>query len=448
LYQNDGKNLNMKTDYRIGIIASGIWFLGLATLTLALSPEWEFTPIADIKVPGMVNEIVQYYPAGQMLLATNARFNRVDGYRVESLTPLKVFPAPDWSSRLGVDNTPTGLAVHPRLPLAMVVTRGDEKREPGRLIGFDLRKEKLGKRIIDQPLGLGPDSIGISPDGKWALVANEAEKDPTTPGSIWAMDLRGVKVDSSADKKILPIMEISGLASLLGQPAGICEPEFVAFDPQSRFAVVSCQENDAVVLVDLVSSRPAFSGCIRLPAFACPDGVGVLDNITALGRKDWCLIGIAEEGGKIGPHQRGGNCISFYLVNPQDLSAPALFLSRIDVRTFISPDWPKADKKRLDPESIVLVHFNDHPLAFVTLERADRVLALDLIDPAHPEFLGTAKVGSRPEGLIVVPSENSLMIITANEGKDSIGQISVTQFNKISRKDRSVGVRKMVPTEQ
>jgi hypothetical protein len=416
----------MKIYYRIVIIVFGLWVGELASLTLATGPEWEFTSIADINVPGMINEIVQYYPAGQLLLATNPNLNRVDAYRVESLAPLKVFPISGWSSRFEVFTTPTSLAVHPNSPLVLVAVRGGKNREPGRLIGFDLRKKYLGKILIDQPLGIGPDSIGISPDGKWALVANEAEKDPTTPGSIWALDLRNFKIESTTGKIFLPALVIPGLASLLGQPAGICEPEFVAFDPQSRFAIVSCQENDAVVLVDLVPSRPIFSGCIRLPAFAYPDGVAVLDKINAQGKKDWCLIGIAEEGGRFGHRLRGGNCISFYLINPKQLSAPALFLSRTDVRTLISPSQPK---KRLDPESIVLVHFNSHPIAFVGVERVDRVLALDLIEPEHPRFLGTVKVGSRPEGLIVIPSGKSLTVITANEGKESIGQISFAQFN-------------------
>ena len=54
-------------------------------------------------------------------------------------------------------------------------------------------------------------------------------------------------VGRDAAEVSLPAFELPGLESLVGEPADRIEPEYVTFDPRSRFAIVTLQENDAFV---------------------------------------------------------------------------------------------------------------------------------------------------------------------------------------------------------
>ncbi|MDW8177974.1 MAG: 5'-nucleotidase C-terminal domain-containing protein [Gloeomargarita sp. SKYBB_i_bin120] len=141
--------------------------------------------------------------------------------------------------------------------------------------------------IREVEVGFLPDNIAFSPDGRRLVVANEGEPqgygtgdvDPEGSVSIITFEggvrgltatspLRVVDADFRAfnDRRA----ELQGRGAIFDGPgrtvAQDVEPEYVAITPDSRFAYVTLQENNAVALVDLER--------------------GVVTNILPLGFKD------------------------------------------------------------------------------------------------------------------------------------------------------------------
>jgi hypothetical protein len=362
-----------------------------------------------------------------IIVASNSGRRSIDFYMFQPSEDPAVRPLTICGGMTGVPTIfePTSVAIHPRLPIAFAVTTGATHKDRGRLIGLDLRPERLGSILVLQQTGIWPDSVAISPDGRWLVIANEAEEDDDTPGSIEVVDLGGLDIDACPADQSLPCYELSELPQILEEPAGRCEPEFVAFDPQSRFAAVSCQGNDSVVIVDLQRERPQIVNRIRLTDGAQPDGVAVLASAMGPGGKRGCLIGIAEEGGE-GPHgRRTGNAFSLYWVDPDNLASSVALMSRVDVRPWVNPFQPDA---RLDPEAVLLTYYAGSPFAFLGIERSDSVLCVDIDDPINPKLIAKAQVGSRPELIASVCDQGKLYLLTADEGADGTGSITLLEF--------------------
>jgi len=397
-------------------------WVGLLPVSLhaeSLSHPVSFERLKTLTDPGLTAEIVQYCPSQSLLLVTNPVEGKLEVLRVESINPLSASrvdfdEAKAGKQGLDLGGDPTSVAVHPRLPLALVVLLG---RGKGTLVGVDLRAASLGRPLLRQSFGAHLDSVAISADGKWALIPDEAENDSNTPGAIWALDMSSITPDRNLNDTPPSPVSLPGLENLLKTPIGDIEPELVAFDQQSRFAAVSCQENDAVVLVDLSHGQPAIVHAIHLEKGAQPDGVGVLDGVPGPKGQTGCLIGVAEEGEK----GRTGNAISLWWVDPQHPSGDAVLMSRLDVRPLVDPSKPK---RRLDPESVVFARMHGRILSFIGIERANCVVCLDVTDPVRPRQVGKVMVGKRPEGLIVHSVPQGLLVVTGNEGIDGTGGVS------------------------
>ena len=413
-------------------------------LSLAASAEPKLQPLATLDVPGEVAEIIAYHPGGGLLLSTNAASRCVDLFNVAlvgtpTLTPVDLDPDPDrpevqsWS----FEHEPTSVAVHPTQPIALAAVLGAAVDQPGRVVGINLRRDDapaggsaLGRVVLDRAVGMHPDSVAISPDGRWAVVAcegeglDEARDTPGTPGSIWVLDMHELTVGRDAAEVSLPAFELSGLESLVGEPTDRIEPEYVTFDPRSRFAVVTLQENDAFVVVDWVSSDgPRLAGITRLPTGSEPDGAAVLDGILGDDGRPAVLIAVAEEGVKQSDGGYSGNCLSLYRLDPAVLGTPATLLARVDIRPLLDPDKP--DKRR-DPESVRLLRWGGRVFCVLAVERGDCLMLFDVTEASAPVYLDQAAVGARPEGLIVIPDPAGPLLVTGDEGRP--GTISFTRL--------------------
>ncbi len=391
----------------------------------------EVTPLGVIDVPGYACEIIAYCESERVLVVTDSHWKTLDVFRVASLDPpmLEAVDFDDetpWAAEgIGLVREPTSVAVHPTHPVALVTVIGRRPGDPGTVFGFDLREKSLGRMVLRQPVGAHPDSIAISPDGRYAVVACEAERDPDAPGAVWAIDLAELTADRLARDGTLPAWEVPGLKERLRTPLSEIEPEYVAFDPQSRFAVISCQENNLVLTLDLRGDKPTFGEPIYLSMGAEPDGVSVLDNVIGPDGRVGCLIGVAEEGklGKFG--QVFGHSLSFHWLDPEDIQTATQTVTRVDVRPLSNPDRPDA---RRDPEAIALTHYGGRPIAVATTERGDYLMVLDLNDIANPALIARHKIGDRPEGLILVPNGEDLIAVTGDEGGYGPGTVSFVRL--------------------
>ncbi|MGI9526613.1 MAG: choice-of-anchor I domain-containing protein [Weeksellaceae bacterium] len=142
----------------------------------------------------------------------------------------------------------------------VVAVEAENKQENGHVIVFDLK----GNYVTRIEVGALPDMIAVSPDGKKVLVANEGEpsKDYTVDpeGSISVIDLRGnvthITFESLNSQKAslinkgVRIFGNNGKATV----AQDLEPEYITFSADSSKAFVSCQENNALIVIDLNSN--------------------------------------------------------------------------------------------------------------------------------------------------------------------------------------------------
>jgi len=89
----------------------------------------------------------------------------------------------------------TCVSVHPECDCALAAVRAAGSLERGQVLFLDLSTGAILHRV---PVGVGPDDLAVRPDGRFAVVANEAEQvvwDPVTrsyasaPGSVSVIDL-------------------------------------------------------------------------------------------------------------------------------------------------------------------------------------------------------------------------------------------------------------------
>jgi len=223
-------------------------------------------------------EIVVHDPATQRL------------FTISSLTD--VFDIIDFSNPLiptvikTVDMKPyggiTSIAVKNGL-LAVASPNINDAQQNGSVVFFDIN----GNYIKQVTVGVLPDMVAFTPDGKKVLTANEGEPNDAytvdPEGSISIIDISaGISNVSQSNVTTLSFAPFNGQEATLALTGGRkvkststlaqdLEPEYITISSDSRKAWVSCQENNAIVEVNLVNNT--------------------LGNIWGLGKKDMSLPG-------------------------------------------------------------------------------------------------------------------------------------------------------------
>ena len=176
---------------------------------------------------------------------------------------------PSHPERVGeIDVTPfgavaNGVAVHEGL--IAVAVENVNKTDPGMVVFFNRQSKPLGAVQV----GALPDMLTFSPDGRWLLVANEGEPnddytvDPA--GSVSIIDLRrgaaGVRqkdVRTADFQKVQPrrarCVDRASLVRMLAWRRTSSRSAF-AVSHDSRTAWATCQENNALAIIDIRSAR-------------------------------------------------------------------------------------------------------------------------------------------------------------------------------------------------
>lgn len=203
-------------------------------------------------------EIGAYDAGSRRLFVTNASANTLD---VLDLSDPRA-PAPVVS----IDLSPWGagvnsVAVHEGL--VAVAVEADPKTDPGAVVFFDA----AGRFKASATVGALPDMVAFTPDGRYALVANEGEPndaytvDPEGSISVigtWSIAHGQPPLVRTADfhrfdgQPLDPSIRIFGPGASVSQDL---EPEFIAVGPRGELAWVTCQENNAIALVHVRSAR-------------------------------------------------------------------------------------------------------------------------------------------------------------------------------------------------
>ena len=225
---------------------------------------------ADISVLGSYDagafeqsaaEIVAFHPASKHILTVNALSGKIDVLDATDLSAPKKL-----GEVSGGENTTINSVAVRDDGLAVATVEPENKTENGELIFFDAANPSavLGR------VGVGalPDMVTISPDGQYALVANEGEPaedysyDPE--GSVAVVKLpAAVGAAKQSDVRIADFRAFEGTLAakgvhIFGQvgdsttEAQNLEPEYIAVEGGKAY--VTLQENNAVAVVDIASA--------------------------------------------------------------------------------------------------------------------------------------------------------------------------------------------------
>lgn len=198
-------------------------------------------------------EIVEYDQATQQMYVVNGSADSVDIFDVSSPEVPTLIRSVDLSAY----GNPNSVAVNPswfREEVAIAVGADDSSQR-----GTVVFMTKSGDVLDDVTVGYLPDMLTYDPYGRRLIVANEGEPsddytfDPEGSVSIierFGGDYRVTEISlAGIDEADLNGARISGPeGTTIAQDL---EPEFVAVDRFGWFAYVVCQENNAIVKINL-----------------------------------------------------------------------------------------------------------------------------------------------------------------------------------------------------
>lgn len=373
------------------------------------------------------SEIAAYDPTAKRLYVVNGESRQVDVLDIAD--PSK--PTKIESIALGAGKTSANSVAVSHGMLAIAVQE-DPKTAPGKLV---LIETASGKRR-EVAVGSQPDMVTFTPDGRYALTANEGEPDDKyevdPEGSVTVVEVATGAARTAAFRGVsLPTGVRQFGPEADPDPAENLEPEYIAVNPDGKTAYVTLQENNAIAVLDVAAAK--------------------FTNVFALGTKDFSMpgneLGRYEEGKvTFGARAMKGvyqpDSIAFYsgylyTANEGDARAwgdydetakkDGFVVSRYDGNMFgarsmavWSPDgklvwdagseierataaaYPKYfnvsnaknkpgardAEKGPEPEGLALGVIDGHAYAFVGLERIGGIVVYDLADPAKPKLRG------------------------------------------------------------
>ncbi len=260
-------------EIEVGILLT-IACLGLAVLASAQINVTHLGTYATGSYNTAAAEIVSFDPVSDRIFFVNAQLNQVVALNASNPASLTLAFTIDMATYGAVANSlcvvPGGIAV---------AAEASPKTDPGKVVFFDAN----GNLLSQVTVGAQPDHVSVTPNGQKVLVANEGEPDNTytidPQGTISVIDISGgiagvsganvTSIDFTAyTPMMLPGVRIFGSGATVAQDM---EPEYITVSDDSQKAFVACQENNAVVRIDLATNS--------------------IEQITALGMKDHSLPG-------------------------------------------------------------------------------------------------------------------------------------------------------------
>ncbi len=374
-----------------------------------------------------VSEIVAATKNGRMLVYTDGPGESI-GF-VDLSDPRQPTPA----GRVELGGEPTSVDVlGNRLALVAVNTSADFINTSGKLVVVDIANKGI---LGEVDLGGQPDSIKISPNGKFVAVAIENERDedivvdgvegglPQLPaGYLAIVDIKGRNPANWKRRDV----DLTGLAAYGGEDP---EPEFVDINDANR-AVVTLQENNHLAVVDLVTGQVVDefdAGEVTLNGVdATEDGVIALTET---------LTDVPREPDAVTWLPRGGKGYSIATANEGDLFGGSRGFSLFDRKGKVLFDsgtsieeiavqhghYPedRSENKGNEPEAIEYGRFGRDHYLFVGSERGSFV-AVYKVKGKRPRFQQLLPAPLGPEGLLAIPSRN-LLIVSGEKDDPSFG---------------------------
>ena len=213
-------------------------------------------------------EISAVDSASKRLFITNGAKNTIDIVDISNLKKPKLIKAVSFTSAGA-----TGIqSVAAKNGVVLVAAQMASATSPGRIFVMDVNGKLRAGLASGIEVGVLPDHVSISPNGKYAIVANEGQPanycltngalpETTDPlGSISIINLSSKTptaktIDFKSFNERTNGVTYAG-GRIFGPNASLAqdiEPEYAAFSADSAYAYVTLQENNAVATVDVES---------------------------------------------------------------------------------------------------------------------------------------------------------------------------------------------------
>jgi len=325
---------------------------------------------------------------------------------------------------LTLGGEPTSVAVAGDFALVGINSSASFTDVSGALAVVDINNQSV---VTSIDIGGQPDSVAVSPDGTYAAVVIENERDeelgdgapPQAPaGSLVIVNLSGEPAAWTTAN-----VSLTGIAELFPQDP---EPEYVDINDNNQ-AVVSLQENNHIVIVDLLTATVVndFSaGTTNLtqidteeedPALISltssqqdvlrePDGVSWINN-------DYFVT--ADEGDLDG----GSRGFTVFDTAGEVAWQAGNTLDHLAVRYGHYPD-ARSGNKGNEPENAETGIFGSERYLFVNSERSSLVFVYNVADPTQPVLKQTLPAAAGPEGALAIPSRNLLIVASEEDSRD------------------------------
>lgn len=229
----------------------------------------ELQLLSSFRNNGGSSEIVAFDVASKRMFIANSIAGRIDIVDIAVPATPKVIRSVPITTLGGINS------VAAKNGLIAAAIESAQKDGEGKVIFIDT----AGAILKEVGVGVLPDHIGFSPDGKYVLTANEGEPlddySKDAEGSVSIIDLSAglTSLDQSkvttvgfaalnpfvdnyrqAGLRVFGVKKDQAGGSTLSQDL---EPEYIAFSPDSRTAYVTLQENNAIAAIDLTTKQLA-----------------------------------------------------------------------------------------------------------------------------------------------------------------------------------------------
>jgi DNA-binding beta-propeller fold protein YncE len=439
-----------------GPAPSGTWTVPAPEETfhrLATYPVYENRPDGEDPATETVAEISAVSADGRTVVHTDAAARRIGFLDISdpsAPTGLGTLSLAELGSE---HDEPTSVAVVGGYVLVVVDTSTSLTAPSGRLDVVDLATRQ---RVRSFDLGGQPDSIAVTPDGAHAVVAMENQRDeeaapaggeegdlPQLPaGFLQVLDLPGGDPAAWSTRPV-PLVGDDGAPLPALVDAGLDtpedpEPEYVAIDPSGSKAVVTLQENNGLVVLDVASGtiESVFSAGTATVTGVDTVEDGVIDltgtvadaprEPDAVAWLDETHVATADEGDWKG----GTRGWTVFDVSTGDVVWEAgAEMEHLAARVGLHNEG-RAENKGAEPEGLTVATLGGTRYAFVGSERSNFVAVYDVSHPAEPRFVQVLATTNGPEGLLVVP-ERELLVVSSEEDDAEAGvRSAVTVFGR------------------
>lgn len=344
---------------------------------------------------------------------------------------------------LAMNGEPTSIAVKGGYALVAVNTSDDFVNTSGELVVVDIATKTVAHTLN---VGGQPDSVAISPDGNYAVVVIENERDedlgdgipPQLPaGKLVVMNLMAAMPADWTQSDV----DLTGLAALY---AADPEPEYVDINSEN-IAVVTLQENNHIVLVDLANNsilnhfsagsvdlvnvdltdnRPALISTTEVQddVMREPDGVSWINNE---------YFATANEGDLDG----GSRGFTVFNKAGDVVWDSGNQMDDIAIRMGHYQDR-RSDAKGNEPENIEMGIYGEDRYLFVNSERSSLVFVYDVADPTKPIFKQVLPAAKAPEGGLAIPARNLLVVASEEDNRSAAirAGINIYSYNLVAPK--------------